>query len=168
MASDGPVPSWPGDHDRPRVLVEAPGGSWHDEAAVRKAGFDVVICPGPTRGRRARCPLVEGHGCPLVRGADAVVFAMSRTDPKTGAVLDSLRAEPGVAVCVEGAPGETDDPAATGDAAGADGVTTFDRTARADEVIALLRELTSSKDRTPEDPENLKRDLKDLEPDPPQ
>ena len=43
-------------------------GSWLEEA-----GYEVLDCPGPT-GPEYRCVAGRGRGCPLVRGADAVVL----------------------------------------------------------------------------------------------
>jgi hypothetical protein len=37
--------NWPGTHERPRLLVEVPGGRWHAEEAARAAGFQVLACP---------------------------------------------------------------------------------------------------------------------------
>ena len=53
IGTAGRVPSWPTDDHRRRLLVEVPGGRWRGEAAARRAGFDVVTCPGPRRGWRA-------------------------------------------------------------------------------------------------------------------
>lgn len=82
------MPSWPGPHDRPRVLVEIPGGRWHAEAEARTAGFDVVVCSGPQPGV-PECPLLTGEECPLVTGADIVVFALPRDDDRGRAILDA-------------------------------------------------------------------------------
>ena len=75
MSTTGRVPSWPGHHDRLRLLAEVPGARWHAEGAARSAGFDVRVCPGPG-GRRARCPALRGSPCPLAEGADVVVDAL--------------------------------------------------------------------------------------------
>ena len=48
-------PTWPGEHDRLRVLVEVAGGRWHAEQEARAAGIQVLGCPGPLR-RRAWLP----------------------------------------------------------------------------------------------------------------
>lgn len=72
IGTHGDAPSWPGSHDRPRVLVETPGGSWAAEGAAREAGIDVIVCNGPTRRRRP-CPALQGRPCPLAAGADAIV-----------------------------------------------------------------------------------------------
>jgi GNAT superfamily N-acetyltransferase len=72
-------PHWPGPHDRPRILVEAPGGRWVHEGAARAAGLQVVVCPGPT-SRRRPCPAMTGEPCSLAAGADAVVVAHPLSD----------------------------------------------------------------------------------------
>jgi hypothetical protein len=127
------TPSWPGSHVRPRVLAEVPGGRWRNEATARDEGFDVVVCPGPGRGRAARCPLLSGEPCPLVDGADAVVFALRADDPRSSAVLDGLHhLHPEVPVCVQRRDADADGPdtVLAPDAPGA-------------EVLALLRRLTT-------------------------
>ena len=61
FGTSGPTATWPGPHDRPRVLVEGAGGRWHAEEAARSAGLEVLVCPSPNadscpcplRGRRA-------------------------------------------------------------------------------------------------------------------
>jgi hypothetical protein len=72
LGAAGREPQWPGPHDRPRLLVEAPGGRWVHEQAVRDAGFQVAVCPGPT-SRRRPCPPLVGGVCPMAAGADAIV-----------------------------------------------------------------------------------------------
>ncbi|HTT87335.1 MAG TPA: GNAT family N-acetyltransferase, partial [Acidimicrobiales bacterium] len=42
IGTTGRMPSWPGTHDRPRLLLEVPGGRWHAEQAARAAGFQVL------------------------------------------------------------------------------------------------------------------------------
>ena len=70
------TPTWARSHDRPRVLAEGPSGRWLRERALRKAGLDVLVCPGPQEGRAAHCPAVEGKPCPLIQDADVVVCAL--------------------------------------------------------------------------------------------
>jgi hypothetical protein len=103
IATSGPAPSWPGPHDRRRVLVEGPGGTWHRDAA-RAAGLEVIACPGPVN-RRQPCPALAGNPCPLAAGADAIVIRHLDAEP-TGAELVAAhqRLHPGVPVCLE-APG---------------------------------------------------------------
>ena len=87
LGTRGEAPSWPGTHDRPRVLVEAPGGSWAAEGVARDAGIDVIVCGGPRR-RRLPCPALEGRPCPLAAAADAIVVCPEVPDeegsPQTG------------------------------------------------------------------------------------
>jgi len=93
------VPSWPGSHDRQRILLEVPGGHWHADEAARKAGFQVLACPGPRRGW-SQCPALRGEPCPLVAGADLIVDAMPGEPGR--ALLDAhRRMYPSVPVCVE-------------------------------------------------------------------
>lgn len=81
------VPSWPGTHHtRPRLLVEVPGGRWHAEGAARRAGFQVLACPGPRRGW-SHCPALQGEPCPLVTGADVVVHTGSAEGAETSQSL---------------------------------------------------------------------------------
>ncbi|HEY8546671.1 MAG TPA: hypothetical protein VIL36_16540 [Acidimicrobiales bacterium] len=108
IGTRGPTPTWPGTHERPRVLVETPGGRWHAAPAAESAGLDVLACSGPhgRRGRRGRCPALEGRECPLVAGADVVVAAWSPDDEVGAAIVRShRRLHPGVPVCVEARPG---------------------------------------------------------------
>ena len=58
---------------RPRVLVEHadPGSGAEVARALRHSGFAVATCPGPSW--LDPCPLLEGHDCPLITGADVVV-----------------------------------------------------------------------------------------------
>ena len=72
IGTTGRMPTWPGRHDRPRLLIETPGGRWHSEAAARTAGFQVLACPGPSRGW-SHCPAMAGKPCPLAAGADVIV-----------------------------------------------------------------------------------------------
>lgn len=104
IGTGGRVPPWPGDHDRPRILVEVPGARWHAERAVAEAGYQVLSCPGPRRGPGGRCPHLSGERCPLADGADAVVFSLAldadgreilaghrRRNPDTPVCLSSIR-----------------------------------------------------------------------------
>ncbi len=86
IASNGGIPGWPDDHDRPRVLVEVPGGRWWAAAEIRRAGMRIVGCPGPGRCGTT-CPALEGEPCPLVAGADVVVLALGPDDPAASALL---------------------------------------------------------------------------------
>lgn len=106
MATLGPIPSWPAAHTRWRAVVEAPGGRWRADAALRAAGFEVMLCPGPPGGW-STCPEMRGEPCPLASGADVVVDAVPG---ETGrALLDAhRRVRPSAPVCIELAPGDAD------------------------------------------------------------
>lgn len=82
-----PVPPWPADTPRPRLLVETPAWRWRGASWAEEAGFHVVSCPGPSSMRNhRRCPALSGQPCPLVEGADAIVVALSPEDPSRGAL----------------------------------------------------------------------------------
>lgn len=93
------VPTWPGTHDRPRLLIEVPGGRWHSEEAARAAGFQVLACPGPLLGW-SHCPALRGEPCPLAAGADVIVDAVPREAGRS--LLEAhRRIHPSVPICVE-------------------------------------------------------------------
>jgi RimJ/RimL family protein N-acetyltransferase len=93
------MPSWPGAHDRPRLLVEIPGGRWHAEAAAHTAGFQLLTCPGPTH-QWSRCPALRGEPCPLAADADVIVDAQPG-QPGRSLLEAHRRLHPSVPVCVE-------------------------------------------------------------------
>jgi ribosomal protein S18 acetylase RimI-like enzyme len=101
IGTSGRTPTWSGPADRPRVLVEAPGGRWHAEDAARQAGVQVVVCPGPG-STAAHCPALVGQPCPLAAGADAIVVSHPLHDERWSR-LEAAHAElhAGVPVCVE-------------------------------------------------------------------
>jgi hypothetical protein len=93
------TPSWPGPHDRPRVLVERPGGRWHGEDEARAAGLQVLTCAGPTTGS---CRALHGEPCELAAGADAIVVAHPREEESWRQLLEShASVHPGIPVCLE-------------------------------------------------------------------
>lgn len=101
MATQGAAPSWPGPHDRLRVLVEGPGGRWNTGTAAATAGIDVLGCPGP-EGRGRACPMLRGERCPLAAGADAIVVSHPPDTPRWRAVRQAHEElHPGVPVFVE-------------------------------------------------------------------
>ena len=107
IGTDG-VPSWPSDHHRPRVLVEAARGRWKLEDAARAAGIDVITCRGPGHGHA--CPALAGEPCPLVAGADAVIVRDCRADEPWGPVVEANRKlHPQVPILVD-RPGEQRSP----------------------------------------------------------
>lgn len=106
IGTSGPTPSWPDPHERPRVLVEAPGGRWHAEEAARAAGLQVLVCPGPGAAG-SRCPALRGQTCPLAAGADAIVVSHARHDDGWLALPDAhAHLHRGVPVCVELGPSD--------------------------------------------------------------
>jgi len=125
------VPTWPGTHDRPRLLVEVPGGRWHTEEAARAAGFQVLACPGPLLGW-SHCPALRGEPCPLAAGADVIVDAVPE---EAGRSLREAhrRVHPSVPLCVQLPPGESDRDASD---------STFPRDASDTVVIGILERLS--------------------------
>jgi GNAT superfamily N-acetyltransferase len=110
VGTAGRTPVWPdgagatGHRDRPRVLVEAPGGRWHARREAAAAGLQVVTCSGP-RGARSRCPVLAGRPCPLAAAADAVVVSHAPDDERWRALVEAHGdVHPGVPVCVEPRP----------------------------------------------------------------
>ena len=98
--------TWPGRHDRPRLLVERAGGRWHAEDAARAAGLDVLICAGPSDEAR-ECPLLGGEPCQLATEADAIVVSHPLCDDRWRALLaGQTDAHPGVPVFVETSPAQ--------------------------------------------------------------
>ena len=94
------TPAWPGEHDRPRVLVEVPGARWHAEQAALDAGYQVMSCPGPRPGPGGHCPVLEGHSCPLAEGADAIVFSLSMEGPGQEILAQHRARLPETPVCL--------------------------------------------------------------------
>jgi L-amino acid N-acyltransferase YncA len=100
IATTGRVPHFPGPHDRPRILVEVPGGRWHAEEAAREAGYQVVSCPGPRPGPGGHCPLLEGGRCPLADEADAIVVSLAIDGPGEAILRKHRSSTPDTPVCV--------------------------------------------------------------------
>lgn len=108
IATAGRTPVWPGGGgrtgrgDRPRVLVEVPGGRWHAQAEASAAGLEVVACPGPGGARRRRCPVLDGRPCPLASAADVIVASHVPDEDDWRRVVEAhAELHPGVPVCVE-------------------------------------------------------------------
>lgn len=93
------TPSWAGSRDRPRLLVEIPGGQWQRAAAMGRRGFQVLACPGPDRGGPPCGPLT-GRPCPLAEGADVIVDAQPGAFGKL--LLEAHGSLHGRAVCAAG------------------------------------------------------------------
>ncbi len=96
------IPGWPPVHDRPRVVVEVPGGRWAGAAAAGDAGFTLAACGGPRPDGRARCPVLRGERCPLAADADVIIVALPPGDARAEALLSGhRRLHGGVPVIVE-------------------------------------------------------------------
>ena len=95
---------WPEPWLEPRVLVEEADevGRWATVRLLERSGFEVGECPGPDAARGWECPIPRGEACPLVEGADAIVFSLSLGSEENRAILgthrQSLLERP---VCVE-------------------------------------------------------------------
>jgi RimJ/RimL family protein N-acetyltransferase len=125
IGTSGRVPSFPGPHDRPRILVEVPGGRWHAEQAATEAGYQVLACPGPRPGPGGHCPMLEGKRCTLADQADAIVVSLAVDGPGAAILRRHRIQRPETPVCVSSF--RADDLAA---AAG-----------KADEVVPVTRDL---------------------------
>lgn len=132
IGTAGRVPDWRPRRDRPRVLVEIPGGRWYAEEALHGAGIDLLTCPGPTSGPNGFCPELRGERCPLTTGADAIVVALPDAEERDALVAAHRELRPEVPVCVAVPDGEQA-PAGT--------TAIPPRIASAD-AVALLRALT--------------------------
>ena len=108
IGTAGRRPTWPGPHDRERVLVEGAGGHWHAEDAARAAGLQLLACPGPRNGRRD-CPVLSGEPCPLAAEADVVVVSHPADDRWRDLLAAHAALHPGVPVCLESAKLPVDD-----------------------------------------------------------
>ncbi len=84
---------------RPRILIEDdhPALAISDFSLFEQAGFDVAYCSGPGHDP-AGCPLVHGHQCPVVAGADAVLHGL---DPALGIAAAINRQHPRIPVVAE-------------------------------------------------------------------
>jgi RimJ/RimL family protein N-acetyltransferase len=101
ISSTDHVPTWPGPHDQPRVLVEVAGGRWRAEETARKAGLQVLACPGPA-DRRWPCPALAGGTCPLAAGADVIIVSHAADEEPWASLCEAHhRAHPAVPVYVE-------------------------------------------------------------------
>jgi hypothetical protein len=84
------------DRRRPpwRLLVESPdpGLAISNFDAFRDAGFEVTVCGGPAVAA-GECPVVRGEACPLMAGADIVLFDLDGDPPRRSEVLAARRSE---------------------------------------------------------------------------
>lgn len=108
VGADEPAPPWAPGAAHPRVLLEATGGRWRLTSALADAGVSLLRCPGPAaRPADVPCPVLDGGACPLAAGADVVVHALGRDDPRCAAVLEAHERAGGRVVAL--GPGGTED-----------------------------------------------------------
>jgi hypothetical protein len=69
------TPSWPARDARRRILVEAVNPRWRCQMSSVEPNVNVMVCAGPPKGYRERCPVLAGRPCPLAADADAIVVA---------------------------------------------------------------------------------------------
>ena len=102
IGTGGGTPTWPPRAVGGRLLVEGGGGRWQGEEQARKAGLQVLVCPGPA-GRRPPCNAFRGPvPCPLAAGADTIVVALPPRSPEARALMAAHPSlAPGVPVCTE-------------------------------------------------------------------
>ena len=70
----GEVPGWGPRCGHPRVLIENRSGQWRSHEEHLPPEAEVLVCRGP---RTQICPLLHGATCPLVSGADQVVWDLA-------------------------------------------------------------------------------------------
>ena len=128
------VPAWPAGTPSPRLLVETSASRWRWAAAAEAAGFHIVCCPGASAFRNGRCPALQGQGCPLVEGSDAVVVALPADDPSRAALVAIHRFCPARVPVVLQEPAGGEPPPRT-----PDGMPSFPATASAAEVVEALQ-----------------------------
>ena len=88
IGTAGYPPGWPDADERPRVLVETPGGRWPAANAREASDLQIIGCPGPTRAQGG-CPALAGRPCPLAAHADVIVFAFPPSDAQAQAILSA-------------------------------------------------------------------------------
>ena len=97
----GPVPTWPPDDRRPRLLVEVAGRRWAGERAAEAAGLATAMCAGPAARGRHGCPVLEGGNCPLADAADAIIVLLDPDDQRSAELVRAHRQRsPGTPVLV--------------------------------------------------------------------
>lgn len=82
VATDGLMPGWPSGTARPTVLVES-RSLWEtpQTEALRRAGYDVRRCAGPSRSAAVPCALLVHGRCRLVEQADHVADLLPDGEP---------------------------------------------------------------------------------------
>jgi GNAT superfamily N-acetyltransferase len=88
IGTAGYPPDWPEADERPRVLVETPGGRWRAASTPGTSGLQIIGCPGPARSQHG-CPALEGRPCPLAAHADVIVFAFPPSNAEAQAILSA-------------------------------------------------------------------------------
>jgi hypothetical protein len=84
------------------VLLESPDREENSARidALRRAGYAVAVCPGPTA--ESRCPLAGDEGCAVAHGADLVVSSLGLSEVAEREPLAALRTRlPDLPVLVE-------------------------------------------------------------------
>lgn len=102
MKDSRPLQPQPWDWPRPRVLLELPERADREARidALRRAGYSIAVCPGPTAA--GHCPLAGDEGCAAAHGADVVVSGLGLDTPEGREPLVALRAHlPHLPVLVE-------------------------------------------------------------------
>jgi hypothetical protein len=101
IGTTGPVPTWPPDDRRPRVLVEVAGRRWSGERAAEEAGLATAMCAGPDARSEHGCPVLDGGRCPLADAADAIVVLLDPDDERSERLIRAHREQsPGTPVLV--------------------------------------------------------------------
>ncbi len=90
VSTTGRTPGWAPRTSGQHLLVTSPGARWRGESAAQEAGFEVRTCPGPGGLVRA-CPVLCGRSCPLLDGADAVVFDLVAERPESEPLVRAIR-----------------------------------------------------------------------------
>jgi hypothetical protein len=116
IATEGAVPGFLPDATS-KVVVERTGAHWRAAAELQDRGHQVLVCPGPGRGRAHPCPLLSNGACPLVDEADAVVVLVDPDDSAADALIHAHRARASRPVIKAPAAGTSGDVVAQVDAA---------------------------------------------------
>ena len=101
IGTTGPVPTWPPDDPRPRVLVEVAGRRWSGEQPAEAAGLATAMCAGPAARGKHACPVLDGGRCPLADEADAIIVLLDPDDERSEQLIRAHREQtPGTPVLV--------------------------------------------------------------------